>query len=56
MQQGYTAKVNKLVVERYLVYLFDNLLKIDIKDNETLYNLMSCSHKMLENMDIRNKK
>ena len=36
-----TAKTNKLVVERYLVYLFDNLSNIDISDSESLENLMT---------------
>ena len=35
-----TAKANKLVIERYLVYLFDNLINIDITDSESLENLM----------------
>ncbi|WP_142415498.1 transposase domain-containing protein, partial [Hathewaya massiliensis] len=51
-----TAKANNLVVERYLVYLFDNLSKIDIKDSESLGNLMPWSHKIPENMKIKDKK
>lgn len=51
-----TAKANKLVVERYLVYLFDNLSKIDMKDSETLENLMPWSDKIPENMKIKDKK
>ncbi|MGL4108425.1 hypothetical protein [Clostridium sp. LP20] len=35
-----TAKANKLVIERYLVYLFDNVSKIDVADSESLDNLM----------------
>ncbi|MBE6050390.1 MAG: transposase domain-containing protein, partial [Clostridium sp.] len=38
-----TAKANKLVIERYLVYLFDNLINIDITDSESLENLMPWS-------------
>lgn len=47
-----TAKANKLVVERYLVYLFDNLLKIDLCNSESLENLMPWSNKIPENMKI----
>ena len=51
-----TAKANKLVVERYLVYLFDNLSKIDLSDSESLENLMPWSNKIPENMKIKDKK
>ena len=51
-----TAKANNLVVERYLVYLFDNLSKIDISDSEALENLMPWSNKIPENMKIKDKK
>ncbi|MBC2460532.1 IS66 family transposase [Clostridium beijerinckii] len=51
-----TAKANKLVVERYLVYLFDNLSKIDLSDGESLENLMPWSNKIPENMKIKDKK
>jgi hypothetical protein len=32
--------LTKYVVERYLVYLFDNLSKIDLSNSESLENLM----------------
>lgn len=51
-----TAKANKLVVERYLVYLFDNLSKIDLSDSESLEDLMPWSNKIPENMKIKDKK
>ena len=51
-----TAKANNLVVERYLVYLFDNLLKVDVKDNKSLENLMPWSHELPENMKIKEEK
>ncbi|WP_425359773.1 IS66 family transposase [Clostridium beijerinckii] len=51
-----TAKANKLVVERYLVYLFDNLSKIDLSHSESLENLMPWSNKIPENMKIKDKK
>lgn len=51
-----TAKANKLVIERYFVYLFDNLSKIDIYDSESLENLMPWSNKIPENMKIKDRK
>ena len=51
-----TAKANNLVVERYLVYLFDNLSRIDIDHSKSLENLMPWSNKIPENMKIKNNK
>ena len=51
-----TAKANNLVVERYLIYLFDNLLNLDVKDSESVENLMPWSHNIPENMQITEKK
>lgn len=51
-----TAKANRLVVERYLVYLFDNLSKIDISDSEALEELMPWSNTVPEKMKIKDKK
>lgn len=51
-----TAKANNLVVERYLVYLFNNLLQIDLSDSEVLENLMPWSNKIPENMIIKDNK
>lgn len=51
-----TAKANNLVVERYLVYLFDNLSKINVADSEALEELMPWSNKIPENMKIKEKK
>lgn len=48
-----TAKANNLVVERYLVYLFDNLSKINVADSEALEDLMPWSNKIPENMKIK---
>lgn len=50
-----TAKANNLVVERYLVYLFNNLFKIDVKDNEALDNVIPWSDKIPEDMKIKDK-
>ncbi|WDC84184.1 transposase domain-containing protein [Caloramator sp. mosi_1] len=51
-----TAKANNIVVEKYLVYLFDNLSKIDMQDSDSLGNLMPWSHKIPEDMKIKDKK
>lgn len=51
-----SAKANNLVVERYLVYLFDNLSKIDLSDSDSLENLMPWSNKIPENMKIKDRK
>lgn len=51
-----TAKANKLVVEKYLVYLFDNLSKIDLSDSGSLEDLMPWSNKIPENMIIKDRK
>lgn len=51
-----TAKANNLVVERYLLYLFDNLLKVDVKDSKNLESFMPCSHEITRNMKIKEKK
>ncbi|WP_261851511.1 transposase domain-containing protein [Clostridium folliculivorans] len=51
-----TAKANKLVVERYLVYLFDNLSKINVSDSESLEALMPWSEKVAENIKIKDRK
>ncbi|WP_423219597.1 transposase domain-containing protein [Fervidicella metallireducens] len=51
-----TAKANNLVVEKYLVYLFDNLSKIDMKDVNILDNLMPWSNKIPEDIKIKEKK
>ena len=48
-----TAKANKLVIEWYLVYLFDNLINIDITDSESLENLMPWSDQIPDNLKIR---
>lgn len=51
-----TAKANNLLVERYLVHLFDNLSKIDTSDSEALEELMPWSNTIPENMKIKDKK
>ena len=51
-----TAKANNLVVEKYLVYLFDNLSKIDMQDVNILDNLMPWSNKIPEDIKIKEKK
>ena len=48
-----TAKANNLVIEKYLVYLFDNLINIDITDSECLENLMPWSNQIPDNLKIK---
>ncbi|EYE87597.1 hypothetical protein Q428_12390 [Fervidicella metallireducens AeB] len=55
MQPGKNILI-KYVVERYLVYLFDNLYNIDLSDSENLENLMPWSDKIPENMKIKDSK
>ena len=51
-----TAKANKVVVEKYLVYLFDNLLNIDSDNSEALENLMPWANNLPDNLKIKIKK
>ena len=51
-----TAKANKLVIERYLVYLFNSLIKIDTTDSESLRNLMPWSNQIPDELKIKDKK
>ena len=51
-----TAKANKLIVEKYLVYLFDNLLNIDSDNSEALENLMPWANNLPDNLKIKIKK
>ena len=48
-----TAKANKLIIEKYLVYLFDNLINIDIDDSKSLENLMPWSDQIPDNLKIK---
>lgn len=43
-------KANNLVIERYLVYLFDNLINIDITDSGRLDNLMTWPNQISDNL------
>lgn len=45
-----TAKANKLIIDKYLVFLFDNLINIDPTDSESLENLMPWSTQIPENL------
>ncbi|WP_367397823.1 transposase domain-containing protein [Clostridium bornimense] len=50
-----TAKANKLVIERYLVYLFENLVDLDITDSENLKRLMPWSNTLSNNLKTKIK-
>lgn len=51
-----TAKANKLIIEKYLVYLFENLVGLDRTDSESLENLMPWSRTLPTTLKIKEKK
>lgn len=51
-----TAKANKIVSEKIFVYLFDNLLKIDISDSESLDRLIPWSDQLPHYLKLKDKK
>lgn len=51
-----TAKSNKLIIEKYLVYLFENLVGLDSTDSESLENLMPWSSTLPATLKIKEKK
>ena len=52
-----TAKTNKLVVEKHLVYLFDNLLNIDSNNSKALKTLMPWQiiFLIIKKLNLRNR-
>lgn len=51
-----TAKSNNLIIEKYLVYLFENLVGLDPNDSEDLENLMPWSSNLPNTLKIKEKK
>ena len=51
-----TAKSNNLIIEKYLVYLFENLVELDTTDSESLENLMPWSSTLPNTLKIKEKK
>lgn len=51
-----TAKANKLVVEKYLIYLFDNLMDLDTNNSEALEDLMPWGNNLPDNLKTKIKK
>ncbi|MGL5084665.1 MAG: transposase domain-containing protein [Clostridium sp.] len=51
-----TAKSNNLIIEKYLVYLFENLVGLDPNDSEGLDNLMPWSSTLPATLKIKVKK
>ena len=47
---------NKLVLEKYLIYLFNNLSKIDISYSEILADFMTWSDEIPKSIKIKDKK
>ena len=50
-----TAKVNGLVVGKYLVYLMDVLSNLENKDKDTLLKYMPWSKELPETVKLQNK-
>lgn len=51
-----TAKSNNLIIEKYLVHLFENLVGLDPTDSEGLENLMPWSSTLPATLKIKEKK
>lgn len=51
-----TAKANNLVVEKYLVYMFDRLSKEGIKSRDEILDMMPLSAALPEEVKISNSK
>ena len=51
-----TAKSNNLIIEKYLVYLFESLVGLDSTDSEGLENLMPWSSNLPDTLKIKEKK
>lgn len=51
-----TAKSNKLIIEKYLVYLFENLAGLDQTGSESLENLMPWASTLPATLKIKEKK
>ncbi|MEG0672238.1 hypothetical protein [Clostridium sp.] len=47
-----TANSNNLVIEKYLVYLFDMISKSDVKSRVELLEIMPCSETLSEEIKI----
>lgn len=50
-----TAKSNKLIIEKYLVYLFEHLVGLDSTDSESLEKLMPWSSTLPATLKIKEK-
>lgn len=51
-----TAKANGLKIERYLCYLFDAISNLEIKDRNSLIDLMPWSEKIPEELKVKTSK
>ena len=47
------AKANNLKIERYLSYLFDNLSNIEVREKDSLLELMPWSDKIPEELRLK---
>lgn len=50
-----TAKVNGLVVEKYLIHLIDVMSNLEVKDKDTLLKHMPWSKELPEAVRLQNK-
>ena len=51
-----TAKANNLKIERYLSYLFDNLSNNEVREKDSLLELMPWSDKIPEELRLKSSK
>ena len=51
-----TAKANNLKIERYLSYLFDNLLNMEVRKKDLLLKLMPWSNTIPEELRLKSSK
>ena len=51
-----TAKANNLKIERYLIYLFDNLSNMEIREKDLLLELMPWSDTIPEELKLKSSK
>ena len=51
-----TAKANNLKIEKYLIYLFDHLSNMEIREKDLLLELMPWSDTIPEELKLKSSK
>ena len=51
-----TAKANNLKIKRYLIYLFDNLSNMEVREKNSLLELMPWSDTIPEELKLKSSK